>query len=66
MSERLKQTLRAFRNRSPAPGRLELLSHEWARDIDVKVESHDRQLKLLNATMLTALIADIVTRLLKP
>ena len=67
--ERLKEALRAIRRAAPNhpdPGKPELLSHEWARDIDTKVASHERQLKILNATMLTALIADILTRLLKP
>ena len=63
--ERLKQALRAIRGRSPAPDR-ELLTYAWAKDIDVKVESHERQLKLLNATMISALVADIALRLLKP
>ena len=65
--ERLKQALRAIQRRSPArTDRPELLSHDWARDIDVKVESHERQLKLLNATMISALVADIALRLFKP
>ena len=66
--ERLKQALSAIRKHSPkAPSdRPDLLTYRWAQDIDVKVASHERQLKLLNATILTALVSDIVLRLLKP
>lgn len=65
--ERLKQALNAIRRRGTArDDRPDLLSYRWAQDIDVKVASHERQLKLLNATILTALVSDIVLRLLKP
>lgn len=65
--ERLKQALNAIRRRGATrDDRPDLLSYRWAQDIDAKVASHERQLKLLNATILTALVSDIVLRLLKP
>jgi hypothetical protein len=68
--ERLKQALHSIRKhttRRPRQAeRPDLLTYDWARDIDARVAAHERQLKILNATILTALIADIVTRLLKP
>lgn len=61
-NDRLRRALRALRppRHSPPP-----LTDEWARDISTRIEALERQLKLLNLTAITAIIAEVLTRLLR-
>ena len=47
----------------PAAAQPEPLSYEWAQWVTSTLQSHERQFKILNTSLLTALIADIVLRL---
>lgn len=64
--QRLRASIRRLMNMGrrahvPAPGPNE---PGWAEHIDTRLSTVERQLKLLNATLITGIIADIAIRLI--
>lgn len=63
-ADRLRQALR--RLRGPKRETYDPGTTEWAESIETRMQVVERQLKILNGSLLVAVLADIALRLLKP
>jgi len=63
-ADRLRQALRRLRGGKRTPR--EPGTTEWAQEIETRMQTVERQLKILNGSLLVAVLADIALRLLKP